>query len=172
MSSGAGGVFSGLSDLAVQIKATALSQAISGSDTLFPLIECVHVLAVVTVVGAISIVDLRLIGLRARERDVHDLLRQFVPLSLLAFVVAFVAGVLMFIAKPDTYLGNIFFLAKMGLLVLAGINMLSFHLIFSRQLDGRGAGAVMPLAARISGGLSLSFWIAIIACGRWIGFTT
>jgi uncharacterized membrane protein len=161
-----------LTDLALQLKATPLSQAISGSDLLFPLLECVHVLAVATVVGAIAIVDLRLLGVRAKNRDVHELLRQFVPLALGAFVLAFVAGVMMFIAKPDTYLGNIFFLVKMGLLVLAGLNMLSFHFIFSRQLEGRGAGAAMPLAARISGGLSLSFWIAIIACGRWIGFTT
>ncbi len=161
-----------LSDLAAQLKATPLSQAISGSDALFPFLECVHVLAVVTVVGAIAIVDLRLLGLRAKNRDVHELLRQFVPISIGAFILAFVAGVFMFIAKPDTYLGNVFFLVKMGLLVLAGLNMLSFHFIFSRQLEGRGAGASMPLAARISGGLSLTFWIAIIACGRWIGFTT
>ncbi len=158
--------------LADQLKATPISQAISGSDTLFPLLECVHVVAVATVVGAIAIVDLRLLGLRARERDVHDLVRQLVPISLGAFIVAFVAGVLMFISKPDVYLANIFFLVKMVLLVFAGLNMLSFHLVFGRGLAGIGAQARLPLPARISGALSLSVWIAIIACGRWIGFTT
>jgi hypothetical protein len=162
----------GIHALADQLKATAISQAISGSDTLFPLLECVHVVAVATVVGAIAIVDLRLIGLRAQERDVHDLLRQLVPISLCAFVVAFIAGALMFVAKPDTYIDNVFFDVKMVLLVLAGLNMLTFHFVFRRTLAAVGMQARLPLPARISGVLSLSFWIAIIACGRWIGFTT
>jgi hypothetical protein len=28
-----------------------------------------------------------------------------------------------------------------------------------------------PLRARIVGGVSLALWIAVAACGRWIGFT-
>ncbi len=161
-----------LNDLAEQLKATPVSQAISGSDTLFPLLECVHVLAVVIVVGAIAIVDLRLLGLRARGRDIHELLHQFVPVTLGAFGVGFVAGALMFIAKPDTYLANGFFLAKMVLLALAGANAIAFHLIFSRTLTRAAVGVAAPLPARLSGLFSLSVWIAIIACGRWIGFTT
>jgi len=161
-----------LNDLAERLKATPLSQAISGSDTLFPLLECVHVLAVVTVVGAIAIVDLRLLGLRARGRHIQELLHQFVPVTLAAFVVGFMAGALMFIAKPDTYLANGFFLAKMLLLALAGANAIAFHLIFNRALARVGPGVAAPLPARLSGLFSLTAWIAIIACGRWIGFTT
>jgi hypothetical protein len=161
-----------INDLAERLKATPLSQAISGSDTLFPLLECVHVLAVVVVVGAIAIVDLRLLGLRARGRDIHELLNQFVPVTLGAFGVGFVAGALMFIAKPDTYIANAFFVVKMGLLALAGANAVAFHLIFSRSLARVAAGMAAPLPARLSGLFSLSVWIAIIACGRWIGFTT
>jgi len=161
-----------LSDLAERLKATPLSQAISGSDTLFPLLECVHVLAVVTVVGAIAIVDLRLLGLRARGRHIQELLHQFVPVTLAAFAVGFMAGALMFIAKPDTYLANGFFLAKMLLLSLAGANAIVFHLIFNRALARVGPGVAAPLPARLSGLFSLTAWIAIIACGRWIGFTT
>jgi hypothetical protein len=161
-----------LNDLVERLKATPLSQAISGSDTLFPLLECVHVLAVVIVVGAIAIVDMRLLGLRARGRNIQELLHQFVPVTLGAFGVGFVAGALMFVAKPDTYLANGFFITKMVLLVLAGANAIAFHLIFSRTLDRAAAGVAAPLPARLSGLFSLSVWIAIIACGRWIGFTT
>jgi len=161
-----------LNDLVERLKGTPLSQAISGSDTLFPLLECVHVLAVVIVVGAIAIVDLRLLGLRARGRDIQELLKQFVPVTLGAFGVGFVAGALMFIAKPDTYLANAFFLTKMVLLALAGANAITFHLIFHRTLARASAGVAAPLPARLSGLFSLGVWIAIIACGRWIGFTT
>jgi hypothetical protein len=29
-----------------------------------------------------------------------------------------------------------------------------------------------PIAARFAGGVSLLLWIAIVAAGRWVGFTT
>jgi len=60
----------------------------------------------------------------------------------------------------------------MLLLALAGANAITFHLLFSRDLAGVGPGVAAPLPARLSGLFSLSAWIAIIACGRWIGFTT
>jgi len=155
-----------------QLAATPLSQVIQTTEWVIPAIQTVHIVAVAAVMASIVIVDLRLMGLRARNRDVNELLRQLVPIALGAFVVAFVAGVFMFIAKPDTYIDNIFFDVKMGLLALAGANMLTFHLVFGRALAGVGTMARLPLSARISGALSLSVWVAIVACGRWIGFTT
>ena len=31
--------------------------------------------------------------------------------------------------------------------------------------------ARLPLRARAAGALSILLWIAVVACGRWIGFT-
>jgi hypothetical protein len=44
------------------LQATTIAKAISENEILFPWIESVHVLAIVLVVGTISIVDLRLLA--------------------------------------------------------------------------------------------------------------
>jgi len=34
-----------------------------------------------------------------------------------------------------------------------------------------GRGGRTPVAAKTLGGISLLVWIAVVVCGRWIGFT-
>jgi hypothetical protein len=69
------------------------------------------------------------------------------------------------------YSHNIFFLAKMSLLVVAFLNMMVFHVITSRGIEHWDESPHTPMTARLAGGVSLLLWIAVIACGRQIGFT-
>ncbi len=154
------------------LQATPLSTTIRESDWLFPAIECVHVIAFVTVVGSISVVDLRLMGLASKGRRIDETIESLLPVTWIAFAVAAVAGLLLFASKPVTYTQNFFFVSKMLLLLLAAANMGGFHLFVHRRLVGAPAEAPSPLAARASGAASLALWIAIVAFGRWIGFTT
>ena len=62
-----------LTALALQVEATPLSLAIAESDWLFPALESAHVAALALVVGSISIVDLRLLGVASRQRAPGDL---------------------------------------------------------------------------------------------------
>jgi hypothetical protein len=156
----------------IGLRETPLSTAIRESDWIFPSIESAHVIAFVVVVGSIAVVDLRLVGLASRGRRADQLTRELLPLTWAAFVLAAAAGLLLFIAKPVTYTSNGFFLSKMVLLLLAGLNMAAFHLFVHGRLIGVPAGAPEPVGARICGWLSLALWIGIVACGRWIGFTT
>ncbi|MEP6885667.1 MAG: DUF6644 family protein [Gammaproteobacteria bacterium] len=141
------------------------------SDWLFPTIESVHVLALVLVVGSISMVDLRLLGLANRSRPVAQVMAQALPWTWSAFVVAAVAGSLLFSSKAVTYYADVPFRIKMFCLVLAGINMAYFHRFTHRRLGPSDLGAP-PAAAKIAGGISLLLWIVIVGAGRWIGFTT
>jgi len=151
---------------------TPLSTVIRESDWVFPAIECVHVIAFVIVVGSIAVVDLRLIGVASRDRRIDELTAELLPVTWIAFAVAATAGLLLFIAKPLTYTQNFFFLGKMLLLAAAGANMLIFHRFVEHRAAGQTAGSTPPMAARASGLASLALWIAIVAFGRWIGFTT
>jgi hypothetical protein len=60
---------------------TGIATAIREGDTLFPWIECVHVLAITFVVGSIAAVDLRLLGLASRDRRFSRLNAEIVPLT-------------------------------------------------------------------------------------------
>ncbi|HSG34216.1 MAG TPA: hypothetical protein VLA37_06750 [Sphingomonadaceae bacterium] len=155
-----------------KIEATAVGTRIAESEWMFPTIETIHVFALVTVIGLIAIMDMRLLGLNSKNRTVMALERDTIPLTWKAFALATVTGVLMWISKAATYMANPYFLWKMGLIVVAGINMVIFHRIVSKGIDQWGQpGAKIPLAAKVSGLVSLGLWIIIPFCGRIVGFT-
>jgi uncharacterized membrane protein len=150
---------------------SALADNIRENDNLFPLIESIHVVALCLVVGSIFMLDLRLLGLASTNRPVGRLTNAVLPVTWGAFAVAVITGFLMFMSNATKYLANGFFVAKMCLLVVAGLNMIVFHMISARDLPQWEKQASPPLRARLAGAFSILFWISIVACGRWIGFT-
>jgi hypothetical protein len=138
---------------------------------LFPTIETVHVFALVLVVGTIMTVDLRLLGLTNKERAFSEVAAEMLPWTWAAFAVAALAGMLMFSSKAVTYYGNLPFRLKMACLLLAGLNMLMFHWVGTRNLAAWDRGRP-PGPAKMAGAASLLLWITIVAAGRWVGFTT
>jgi hypothetical protein len=150
---------------------TPMATAIRENGNLFPWIESTHVLAITLVVGSISVIDLRLVGLAWKGRAVSRLLKEVLPLTWTAFAVAAVTGSLLFSSNAVKYSHNTFFLAKMSLMLVAGVNMLAFHLLTARGIEAWDESPNVPGGVRAAGGVSLALWIAIIACGRWIGFT-
>ena len=162
-----------IDSLLKSLEAFGFATAIREGEALFPWLESIHVLTIVLVVGSIALVDLRLLGWASRERPVSRLTAEVLPITWLAFVVALITGVLMFCAKATIYGHNIFFLLKMGFMLLAGCNMLYFHKFTQRGVERWGApDNTVPQAAKFAGALSLLFWTCIVAFGRWIGFTT
>lgn len=160
-----------LQDLIAFVEHGTLGELVRENDLLFPFIESVHVLAVCLVVGSIAVVDLRLLGFASVDRPVGSLMRSILPITVGAFGLAVAAGSLLFISHASKYLENRFFIAKITLIALAGVNMAVFHLIGARNLDQWENDALPPLFARVAGGLSLFLWVSVVACGRWIGFT-
>ena len=160
-----------LQDLIAFVEHGTLGELVRENDLLFPLIESDHVLAVCLVVGSIAVVDLRLLGFASVDRPVGRLMRSILPITVGAFGLAVAAGSLLFISHASKYLENRFFIAKITLIALAGVNMAVFHLIGARNLDQWENDALPPLFARVAGGLSLFLWVSVVACGRWIGFT-
>ena len=155
-----------LQDFAIWLSESRLSIALTDSELAFPAIESLHVIALTLVVGSISLVDLRLLGLVWRRRETGDLIALILPITWIAFAFALLTGLLLFAANPISYSTNFYFLAKLGLLLLAGVNMVGFHLFSHRHLATPGA-----LAPKLSGAASLTLWLTIVTFGRWIGFT-
>jgi hypothetical protein len=160
-----------VADLIAYFENSALADAVRENDVLFPFVESVHVLAICLVVGSILVVDLRLLGLASTSQPVGRLSRSILPLTWCAFAVAVTSGGLLFISNASKYLGNGYFVAKLCLIAAAGLNMAVFHAIGGRNMAQWEDKARPPLPARLAGGLSIMLWIAVVACGRWIGFT-
>lgn len=149
------------------LQSTAIAMAVG--ENWFPQIESLHVIALAVVAGTIFIVDFRLLGLASRNLGVVYLSERVLPWTWIAFIGAVASGGLMFTANATRYLENTPFLIKMGLLALAGANMLFFQFVTFRSVRNWDAGRPIP-AARVAGVLSLLLWTGVIICGRWIGF--
>jgi hypothetical protein len=159
------------SDMVAFFEESAIAESIREGDTLFPFIESVHVVAICLVVGSILVLDLRLVGLASLHRPVGRLSRAILPVTWGAFALAAASGSLLFISNATKYLGNGFFLAKMVLICVAGLNMIIFHAFAARDMRQWEKDASPPLRARLAGAVSILLWIAVVACGRMIGFT-
>src|SRR5436189_495744 len=153
------------------LQETPIAVAIREHEILFPWIESIHVLAIVLVVGTISIIDLRLLGIASLERAATRLMGDVLPWTWGAFVIAAITGSLLFASNAPNYAHNFFFQGKMVLLAAAGVNMAIFHAFGLRDAARWDTAQRTPPAARTAGAVSLLLWVAVVAFGRWIGFT-
>ena len=137
----------------------------------FTTVEVVHVFAVSLVIGTIAIVDLRLLGFASTKRPFAELSRQVLPFTWAAFVLAVIAGLLLFTSRATEYFVNPMFWIKMALIAVAGINMMIFEFMTVRDVQKWNVNTTPPPRARLAGGISIACWVLVIVFGRLIGFT-
>ena len=134
----------------------------------YPLASAAHVLGIALLFGAIVPLDLRLLGLRPRL-PVADLARALVPVAACGVALALSSGLLLFLVEPARYALTGLFQLKLALIALALLNILAVHR--SRAWRRLTAGErdrtirLWPGAA-----LSLSLWLSVILCGRFIAY--
>ena len=157
-------------DLLTWIDGSAMAETIRISLWLFPALEIGHVAAIALVLGSIARVDLRLAGLASRDRSITEISREMLPWTWAGFAIATVFGVLLFVGQPVRYVEIAFFDAKIILILLAGLNMLVFEYVTRRGAGRWDREPIPPLQVRLTGALSLAFWISVAICGRFIGF--
>ena len=160
-----------LQDFAAVIENIGIAESIRESEVLFPFIESLHVIAICLVVGSILTLDLRLLGFASLQRPVSRLTAAILPVTWGAFTVAVMTGLLLFISNASKYLANGYFDAKLCLIAAAGLNMMVFHGLSARDMSQWEQRKSSPVSARVAGALSILIWIAVVACGRMIGFT-
>jgi len=150
---------------------SGLATTIRNSSYWFPSLEAVHVIALSLMLGTITVVDLRLLGLASKGRSAWRVSSEVLKWTWLGFAVVALSGLVMFTTNARVYAHNTAFLIKLGLLVVAGINMAIFHLTAERTIDRWDRQAAPPIgkAAAI---LSLLLWVGVVFAGRVIGFTT
>jgi hypothetical protein len=120
--------------------------------------------------GMAVIIDLRLLGLTMLRVPASELVSRLVPWALAGLIVMIGSGSLLFYAAPLERYGNLFFRAKITLLVLAGFNVWVFHNTVYRRVAEWELDRVPPRSARVAGGVGLTLWAGIIVAGRMIPY--
>ena len=160
-----------LTQLMEWLQATSLAVYIHQTKWLFTTIEVVHVIAISMVIGSIAIVDLRLLGLASTKRPFTELAREILPWTWTAFIIAAIAGSMLFISQATQYFASTVFWIKMSVMALAGINMLIFEFMTVRDAQAWNLEPTPPLPARLAGGVSIMCWALVFIFGRWTGFS-
>jgi hypothetical protein len=152
------------------LEQTFVGTAIRDSLWLFPVIETVHIFGIILLVGATSILDLRLMGLTFRDESVSKIAGRFIPWALAGFIIQVTTGLLLFSSEATKMYDNLGFQIKMLLILIAGINALVFHSVAYQSVGKWDHDPVGPLSARFAGLFSILLWFGIVAAGRWIAY--
>jgi hypothetical protein len=160
-----------LTRFAETLQKSGISEWMQGSLKALPIIESIHVMAIVTVFGTILLIDLRLLGLYDTNRPFTRVFGEVLHWTWIAFAVAVVTGILLFIPNAPRYVVNTAFGLKMASLVCAGLNMAVFEFTTLKKVAIWDNQIPVPTAARVAGVLSLVLWTSVLVCGRVIGFT-
>ena len=155
----------------VALSNTAVGTYIRESTWEFPVIEGTHVLSIAMSVGMILWFDLRLLGVNMRHRPVSEVFRNIYWWMVGGFAAAIVSGLLLFWAEADRAYPNVFARIKFIGLLLAGLNILYFHLVTQRTQSNWDHDTTPPLEVRVAGFLSITFWVVVVAAGRLMAYT-
>lgn len=154
-----------------RLEYSGVGSYIAQSTWAFPTLETLHVISLVTVLGTIFVMDLRMLGLTSNKFAVTATAKDTLPWTWGAFVAAAITGGLLFVSKATSYVINPYFLLKMAFIALAGLNMMYFHFITYRTVEHWDRDASMPASVKVAAVLSLIFWVLVVFFGRAIGFT-
>ena len=144
----------------------AMSQADRESPWLFGVTQALHLVAITTFIGAILIVDLRLLGWALAREPRAAIARSAQRVLLWAGVGVLATGIPQFTANALSYSRSPVFVFKMYLLAAA----VAFTVTLRRRVAIADEGQMPSWAPRAVGAASLALWIGVTISGRWIGF--
>ena len=146
---------------------SAIGETIRESIWLFPVIEAFHLLGLGLTVGAVLMVDLRLLGVGLRKQPVAELAAAVQPWLLGSLTLMITSGTLLFLSEAVKCYYSFPFWVKMTSLFL----VLLFTFTFRRRVTRTGLASDRPLLGRVTALVSLTLWFGVAWGGRWIGFS-
>jgi hypothetical protein len=146
---------------------TPIGAAIRDSTWLFPLIEAFHLVGLGLTVGAVLIVDLRLLGVGLSRQPVAQLAASAEPWLLSSLALMLVSGIALFLSEAIKCYYSPPFWVKMTALLLA----LLFTFTVRRRLTRTSMASDRSLLGRFTALASLTLWFGVAWGGRWIGFS-
>jgi len=144
-----------------------LAAALRRSTVAYAAVNAAHILSIGLVIGAITTLDLRLLGL-FKAQALGQLAPPLVRVTATGVALAVLTGALLFSVRPVAYAQNPAFLIKLGLVALGVVNAAVAHggVHWRRALESGEVHGALKLSALFS----LALWAGAVGAGRWIGF--
>lgn len=140
------------------LEQTAWVKTLSTTGWMYASVAVAHYLTMFWFLGSMIVVDLRVMGLAARKRDVADLADQLFPWAWTGFGLAVVSGFLMFATDAGDWAPDKIFHVKLAVIAAATI----VAIVIQRLIPGWAREPKIPTWAKVVALLSLLLWIASI----------
>jgi hypothetical protein len=138
---------------------------ISSSSFAAPLINVMHILALVVLFGSLLIVDLRLLGGGMTQQPVASVARAARPWLIGALICMLITGFPQILSLPIRQYYSPFFWLKMRLLLVA----LIFTFTLRHKVTVADPARVGPVWGKVVGLTSIALWTLVAVEGRLIG---
>lgn len=153
----------------VDLEGSGLGAEIRRSVWIYPAANVGHVAAVTAFAGAVTVMDLVLLGvIKARDRARLLLRSRRWSVALLLLVAA--TGLVLFTAEASHVALNPVFQVKLGLITLGIANALVLGSRAAIVAAGLPDGEPLPARLKVAAAMSLLTWIAVVASGRLIAY--
>jgi len=146
---------------------TPIGESVRNSLWLFAVIEAFHLIGLGVTVGAVLLVDMRLLGFGLIKQPVAQLAADAEPWLLGGVTLMFATGIPLFLCEAIKCYHSFPFWVKMISLFL----VLLFAFTIRRRVVRMGATFDRPLLGKVTALISLGLWFGVAWGGRWIGFS-
>ena len=147
-----------------------VATALRESQYVFPVVEGTHLLGLALMMGPVMMFDLRLAGVLWRSEPASKIRDIFLPITFVGFGLLILTGSALFWSEAVRCYNSKYFLIKVGLLVVAGLNALVFHRTADRTIAEWDNAPAPPPRAKWAGVSSLVLWTLVIAAGRYTAY--
>ena len=132
--------------------------AIAGSDWAYPFVQATHFTGLSLWVGTNVAVDLSLLGMGRKTSQSLQLSDELFIWNWIGFAIAVTGGFLLFSVSAETYVTNIAFLTKLGLLIPLALIL---HIVVQQRAPAWEKASKIPRLAKVAGFTEILMWLCV-----------
>jgi hypothetical protein len=153
------------------IAASGLSKWLSDQYWIIPTSQSVHIVMLAIAFGSAMLLNLRILGVSSRGRAVSELVAVHAPWIYGSLLVLLFTGLVQTITEPVRQFVTPAFWWKMAMVVVVVLLTRALVAAVRRNPARWDSATARPRGARLVAFVSLALWVAIVCCGRFIGYT-
>lgn len=146
------------------LEQSRIGEMVRAIPDMFAICEALHFVGLSLLLGALLVVDLRVIGV-IRQASYAKVLN-LVWVAILGFAITLATGIVFLSNNPALYQANPAFNLKLILMGVAGLNAAWFELYAHKRLAALPEGVEAPWNLRWPALVSLTIWLIVILLGR------
>ncbi len=140
------------------LEQTAWIKTLSETGWMYASVSVIHYLTMFWFIGSMAVVDLRVMGVAARKRNLAELSEQIYPWAWTGMVLAIISGFFMFATDAGDWAPDPVFHVKLGMIIVS----VALAILVQMWAPKWSALPEIPTWAKILALVALLFWIGTI----------